>query len=604
MTLLPIAERELRVAARLRSTFWVRTAAALVALTIGAGFMILHASGVAGTTAPSLGQTLFGVLTWLALAPALAAGLFFTSDCLSEEKREGTMGFLFLTDLRGHDIVLGKLLATSLRGFYAMLAVFPILAVTVPMGGVTGAALGRTSLALASALLLSLATGLVVSAFSRDSQRAMAGTLLLLILLAAGGPAMDATQAAVGGQGFDPRFSLLSPVYVFTQAGAWGPTMFWWGLLVNGSIALALFALACVALPHTWQDQRPGAGKSGNRWTYGWRYGGVRRAAGLRRKLMEVNPVVWLACRRRWQGVPVWALAILAIGSGAAIFAFDSEPGWWMVWSFLTGVFTLVIYLEVTSHAVRLFVEARRNGLLELLLATPLSAERIVQGQWQAASRTLALPIALYLTATLVGTAIVQDLSWKQMAAANPVAPGAITNSAGGTVGFTNAPSGLTFRATASSSFISPNAGVTFAMATAGVFTVAANLVALFWFGMWMGLTSRTANQATLLTILCVQIIPWFVMTFAVALMVPLVLMSGMLGKGATPGSGAFMTWFPLLTTGLTTLLYVGKDVFFVLWARRRLHSQFRDRIAFAGAPPPRPTRSGLRPFAIPPVIK
>ena len=48
----------------------------------------------------SLGSGLFGVLTWLSVATALCAGLFFTSDCLSEEKREGTLGFLFLTDLR------------------------------------------------------------------------------------------------------------------------------------------------------------------------------------------------------------------------------------------------------------------------------------------------------------------------------------------------------------------------------------------------------------------------------------------------------------------------------------------------------------------------
>ena len=39
MTFLPVAERELRVAARKRSTFWVRMIAALVAFAIGAGFL-------------------------------------------------------------------------------------------------------------------------------------------------------------------------------------------------------------------------------------------------------------------------------------------------------------------------------------------------------------------------------------------------------------------------------------------------------------------------------------------------------------------------------------------------------------------------------------
>lgn len=56
----------------------------------------------------SLGKGLFNTLTWLSLAATLSVGMFFTSDCLSEEKREGTIGFLFLTDLRGYDIVLGR----------------------------------------------------------------------------------------------------------------------------------------------------------------------------------------------------------------------------------------------------------------------------------------------------------------------------------------------------------------------------------------------------------------------------------------------------------------------------------------------------------------
>ena len=138
MSFLPIAERELRVAARLRSTFWVRIAAALVATIIGGAFFVLiNAAGFgAGGTNP--GQVIFAVLTWISLAASLSAGLFFTSDCLSEEKREGTLGFLFLTDLRGYDVVFGKLLATSMRGFYGLLAVFPVLAITLLLGGVTG----------------------------------------------------------------------------------------------------------------------------------------------------------------------------------------------------------------------------------------------------------------------------------------------------------------------------------------------------------------------------------------------------------------------------------------------------------------------------------
>src|SRR5215471_12102820 len=146
MTFLPVVERELRVAARKRSTFWLRIIAALVGLLIGGACMLLATITPMGLN--NLGTALFSILTYIGVAAALAAGLFLTSDCLSEEKREGTLGFLFLTDLRGYDVVLGKLLATSLRGFYGLLAVFPILAVTLLLGGVTGTQFWKTALAL------------------------------------------------------------------------------------------------------------------------------------------------------------------------------------------------------------------------------------------------------------------------------------------------------------------------------------------------------------------------------------------------------------------------------------------------------------------------
>src|SRR6266702_280613 len=160
MTVLPVVARELRIAARKRSNFWLRVAAALAGMTLGSGFMAL--STMRGVGAATMGGVLFTVLTWLSLATALSAGLFFTSDCVSEEKREGTLGFLFLTDLRGYDVVLGKLLATSLRCVFGLVAIFPVLAITQLMGGVEAAQFWKTLLALVNALFISLAGGLFV----------------------------------------------------------------------------------------------------------------------------------------------------------------------------------------------------------------------------------------------------------------------------------------------------------------------------------------------------------------------------------------------------------------------------------------------------------
>ena len=310
MTFLPIVDRELRVAARKRNTFWLRVVAALIALVIGGGFMVLSLLPFGGMTPfggrGQLGGPMFAVLTWLSLGTALSAGLFFTSDCVSEEKREGTLGFLFLTDLRGYDVVLGKLLATSLRCGFGLVAIFPVLAVTQLMGGVEATQFWKTLLALVNALFISLAGGLFVSAISRDSQKALGGTLLLLLLLVLGGPMADGTMAAVRKHVFRPSFTLASPAYVFLAAGRWRDPTFWPGLLTNQIMVWTLMGLACVLVPRTWQERRTRHAAAQKGWSYAWRYGSARRRAALRRKLMSRNPVLWLACRERWQSVAVW----------------------------------------------------------------------------------------------------------------------------------------------------------------------------------------------------------------------------------------------------------------------------------------------------------
>src|SRR5262245_47263996 len=132
MTFLPIVERELRVACRRRGSYWMRVGAALVALLLGAWMLLWTHFG----SQRRLGLGMFVALSVVAFLYALLAGLRTTADCLSEEKREGTLGLLFLTDLKGYDIVLGKLAATSLNVFYGLLAILPIMAVPLLLGGV------------------------------------------------------------------------------------------------------------------------------------------------------------------------------------------------------------------------------------------------------------------------------------------------------------------------------------------------------------------------------------------------------------------------------------------------------------------------------------
>ena len=540
MTFLPIVERELRVAARKRGTFWLRVVAALVALVIGGGVMLLSLIPFSGRM--PMGGPIFATLTWLSLAVALSAGLFFTSDCLSEEKREGTLGFLFLTDLRGYDVVLGKLLATSLRCVFALLAIFPVLAITLLMGGVEAGQFWRTLLALSHALFFSLSVGLVVSALSRQSQKALAGTVLLLILFVGLGPVVDGLNALVGGTS-RPMLSLASPGYVFMVASH-SPT-YWPAFLVSQGVAWSLLALACVLLPRTWQEKPARTSAKVLSRRYAWQYGGAEGRAALREKLLGKNPVMWLAARERGQAFWLWVVTLMMLVYFFTLIITGASSGWWQVWGMVNYVFWIFLYLWAAAKACQFFAEARRNGMIELLLAAPLTAQETVQGPWRALVRVFAGPVLLLLGMQLVANLLSRSAAVGLFGLA-------------GEMGW------------ASAGFA----------AAVGVVVAFANLVALGWFGLWMGLVSKNAGMATLKTILFVEVLPWLAIMFISISAIPTVmrLLKGVVDYAGIASSQVMMNfWFPFMLMALPAGLALAKDVFFWRLARRKLTQGFRE---------------------------
>ena len=140
MTLFSITERELRVRARQRFTTSLRVLIGLLAT-------LLRRRG--SNSRPRLpvwsetGKAVFGVLTWLCFTFCLIEGRPADSGQRLLREAGGTLGLLFLTDLRGLDVALGKLVASSLYAFYALLAAFPVLGVSLALGGVTAGELAH-----------------------------------------------------------------------------------------------------------------------------------------------------------------------------------------------------------------------------------------------------------------------------------------------------------------------------------------------------------------------------------------------------------------------------------------------------------------------------
>jgi hypothetical protein len=415
MTLLPIVERELRVAARRRSTYWLRFVSVLTAGTIC--FWMLESRAVMWTT-PGTGPELFRSICWTAFWFCLSAGLFTTADSISVERREGTLRLLFLTDLKGHEVVLGKLAATSLNAAYALVAILPVLAIPMFLGGVTLFDLARAGCALFATLLLSLSTGLFVSSLSRSEVEGVLGTLfmvllgvfgllplmLLVVVWLTGGP--------LGMAGFG---GWLEMVLLGGGLSSWATL----SMLVVVVVSMALIAAASYFTRHQPDDASWLEGvlirlrlkfqwKPRALWSAetGWLNPQLAKreidrrliAEGRRRIMLRDHPIVWLVLRQRVSTIYLWIVLGMLVGlylAGLVILGMS-----WLEWNvalLVTFIGHVVFKVLLAFEVPRQLVQDRRSGALELLLSTSLTIEDIVDGHLLAIERQFKGPVMVIL---------------------------------------------------------------------------------------------------------------------------------------------------------------------------------------------------------------
>ncbi len=126
----PVVHRELRDGARRPLNHWLCVAGAFIGVV---GFYL------AAWNAPitTVGNRIFVELHRLLMFLILCVVPAITADCIARERREGTLGLLFMTPLRSWEIVIGKAAVQVLKAFTLWLAVVPILTIPFLSGGVT-----------------------------------------------------------------------------------------------------------------------------------------------------------------------------------------------------------------------------------------------------------------------------------------------------------------------------------------------------------------------------------------------------------------------------------------------------------------------------------
>jgi len=417
---LPIVERELKVAARQPKTWWRRVGMALIALVV---FAFVYWDTGRWASLSQIGWRVFSALAVLGMIYSLLAGPLATVDCLSRERRDGTLGLLFLTDLRSYDVVFGKMAAGSFSLVMTAIAALPLFAGTLLLGGVRYAQFGLVTLTLLNVMFLSLAVGACISSFCVSSRAALGATLLTLAFLTFGIPILGDWMLGISlnsRQGV--YYYIFCPLSVLPRAlnlsGMPSVRGFWLNMAGVHLLSWICLFVACFRTRNSWKDlPRTVVGSWWQRALERLSKGSARAQASWRRFMIERNPVAWLEGRQRLQGRALMVLCLLT-GIFLALKHLQAPDRWpdsdllvlWPFWSH----YILCLWLAI--QAPRRFADDRQSGALELLLCTPTTPGEIVRGQMRILRHRFgrALLVLMAVDAFLVYAYCTQHAGWRQ----------------------------------------------------------------------------------------------------------------------------------------------------------------------------------------------
>jgi len=174
--------------------------------------------------------------------PLLMAGVF------AEERRNQTLGLLFLSGLSAGEIFMSKVFSAAMIAFTGVLAMFPLLALPFLLGGVSFDLFLATVVALPNLLAFALAVTLLASVLTEDDGAAMVLVVVLAVIVSAAPALIYLVQMHLSPGTTSAAWWLrLSPAYgaclIWTGLG-WAPVAEFWR---NSAVTLCWSVLSLLA---------------------------------------------------------------------------------------------------------------------------------------------------------------------------------------------------------------------------------------------------------------------------------------------------------------------------------------------------------------------
>lgn len=351
--------RELRAESRRAANYWLRVLAAAALNLVFASIMLSEQVSLI-----RVGMELFMGLNRTLLFAFWVLVPLMTADCVSREKREGTLGLLFLTPLTVFDVIASKAAIHVLRALTLFLAGLPLLGLPLVLGGVEGRSVLWVAVGQANAVLLGIAAGLYAST---------RGGSTIQVMVLAEGSALGLAVISPLGVGL-----LASAVAGRPGGGAWlvafvGASASW-SLVVFVSILWA----SVRRLQATWQQDSAGPEQprwvklfsSSEFWQSFFHWDSSRT--------LDRNPIAWLQEYSWTARLTKWGWLVVVLVTEFVLltnFGIRRSPYW-------QPLLTVALGLGIAFSAVGSFRREQETGLLELLLVTPLSVRQLLGGRF------------------------------------------------------------------------------------------------------------------------------------------------------------------------------------------------------------------------------
>ena len=365
------------------------------------------------------GSAVFALLAPLQLVMAMAFAALLTTAAVAQEKDRKTLELLLLTRMTNSELVLGKLLASSLNVFVLVVAAVPLLMLLTLLGGISYGQVARVVGVTLAAAAVAASLGSTIALWREKTFQSIALTALLLVmwLLAVeviGTGVLGDRWLGISAEHWAIALSPLRAIMAAIQPlREIDPRLAWCGGAVNlfmlQSVAVALllnlWAIARVRVWNPSQELQPQLTDEQVERVLAEAPGG---GAVKTSKHVWDNPILWReictwAYGKKNVEVRLAYLVIFAICAAALVSQLDAvqqrsmamlpELGRPLLPLMVLGVI-LVNALAVTSLTTERDLRA-----LDLLLVTDLSPKEIIYGKlggvFYNSKEMILLPIAL-----------------------------------------------------------------------------------------------------------------------------------------------------------------------------------------------------------------